>query len=57
MSKIIEFFKTLFMPRKMVKYRSMTVFIAILIFILSTNILLFPIDKTIKRNLLLRIFL
>ena len=50
MSKIIEFFKTLFMPRKMVKYRSMTVFIAILIFILSTNILLFPIDKTIKRN-------
>lgn len=48
--KFVEILKSLFIPKKMVKYRSTTVFFAIIIFILSSYLLVVPADYKVKHS-------
>lgn len=50
MDAILNFLKSLVSPIRMVRYRYMTVFIAILIFVLSSSILSIPTNNTFNRE-------
>lgn len=50
MNTILNFLKSLIFPTRMTKYRYMTVFISILIFVLSSSILAFPTKKVYERE-------
>lgn len=46
----IEFFKSLFVARKMTKYRYMSVLISLIIFVLSVNLISFPMNRAIENE-------
>jgi len=48
--KFVEFLKSLFLPRRMVRFKNATVFIAIFIFVISSYLLVIPADYKVKHS-------